>query len=346
MSGTYDPGLQIEGDGWLTLHRNENLFADPDLLDEMARRAIKKVTLSTYPHPTSLVLRERLAELYGVDAENVFVGNGSDEVLSELLRSLRPSYEGLWLQDIGYAIHPLLAARLAYRVEVLPGRTFSTGRVEPPPAPCLSVVDSPNAITGGAVGAEELLALARERGSFLVWDNAYGEIAGDAMPQEVRPNLVVVRTFSKFYALAGARVGYCVGDRALVAEMLQRKDAFNVSAFAQAVALEALERREHFVHLAQQMTTSREQLAGMLRALGFEVRPPRGNFVLARHPSRAAAALQQALAGKRIAVRRFPKAPTDDYLRVTVPPLAGLERLIEALEDLVGSDPRASARRG
>ncbi|WP_164018682.1 pyridoxal phosphate-dependent aminotransferase [Pyxidicoccus trucidator] len=340
MTVTYDPGVHLEGDGWLALHRNENLFAEPAMLDELARRALAKVTLSAYPHPTSLLLREQLAELYGVAAENIFVGNGSDEVLSELLRYLRPSHEAMWLQDVGYAIHGLLAARLGYRLETLPGSTFSTGRVEPPPGPCLSVVDSPNAVTGHAVRAEEVFALGHAPGSFLVWDNAYGEIAGNALPREVRANVVTVRSFSKFYGLAGARVGYCIGDRALVAELLQRKDAFNVGAFPQAVALEALARREHFVQLARQLHDSRERMVTALRALGFEVRPSHGNFVLARHPAREAAALQQGLAGRRIAVRRFPKDAVRNHLRITVPPAPGVDRLLEALQALLGSDGR------
>ncbi|WP_224248814.1 pyridoxal phosphate-dependent aminotransferase [Hyalangium gracile] len=340
MTVTYDPGPHIEGDGWLTLHRNENLFADRALLEEMARQALAKVTLSAYPHPTSLLLREKLAELYGVDAANVFVGNGSDEVLSELLRYLRTSYEAMWLQDVGYAIHGLLAARLGYRSETLPGSTFSSGRVEPPPGPSLSVVDSPNAITGHALRSEELFSLAQAPGSFLLWDNAYGEIAGEELPRQVRANVVTVRSFSKFYALAGARVGYCVCDRALAAELLQRKDAFNVGAFPQAVALEALARREHFVRFARQLADSRARLVTELQALGFEVRPPRGNFVLARHPEHEATTLQQGLAERRIAVRRFPKEAVRNHLRITVPPAASMDRLLEALQGVLKGTAR------
>jgi histidinol-phosphate aminotransferase len=338
MTATYDPGMHIAGDGWLALHRNENLFAEPALLDELARRALAKVTLSAYPHPTALPLREKLAELYGVDAANVFVGNGSDEVLAELLRHLRRAYEALWLQDVGYVIHGLLAARLGYRVEVLPGSTFATGRVEPPPGTCLSVVDSPNAITGHAIHGEELSTLARAPGSFLVWDNAYGQIAGDEPPRQVRANVVTVRSFSKFYALAGTWVGYCIGDRARVAELLQRKDAFNSGAFSQAVALEALARHEHFVQFARELSDARARLAAALQALGFEVRPPRGSFLLARHPARDATVLQEGLASRKIAVRRFPADAVRDYLRITVPPAPDASRLLEALRNLLGSD--------
>jgi histidinol-phosphate aminotransferase len=332
---SYDPGLHIEGGGWLALHRNENLFVEPALLNDLAQRALAKVTLSAYPHPTSLALREKLAELYGVAPDNVFVGNGSDEVLSELLRALRPTYDAMWLQDVGYIIHRTLATRYGYRVETLPGGTFATGRLAPPPKPGLSVLDSPNAVTGHAIHPEEVAELARPQGAFLVWDNAYGELSGDAPPDPVRSNVVTVRSFSKFYGLAGARVGYCIGDRALIGEMLKNKDAFNVNAFSQALALEALARREHFVQLAVQILASRERMVTALRALGFEVRPPRGSFVLARHPHHDAAALQQGLAARRIAVRHFPKDPVRDYVRITVPPAPDLDRLLEALGELL-----------
>jgi len=174
--------------------------------------------------------------------------------------------------------------------------------------------------------------------AFLVWDNAYGEIAGDELPRQVRANVVTVRSFSKCYALAGARIGYCIGDRALVAELLQHKDAFNAGAFPQAVALEALARREHFVQLARELSAARARLAAALRALGFEVRPARGNFLLARHPARGAATLQEGLAGRKIAVRRFPGDAVRDYLQITVPPAPGADRLLEAFRDLLGSD--------
>ena len=338
----YDPGLQVNEDECLCLHRNENLFVTDEWTVGAARDLAAESAIATYPDPTASELREAIARMYGVGPENVFVGNGSDEVLSDLFGLLRHSYDAIGLFDVGFRIYLLLAHRFGFRVDRLPGNTFETGRVAADGWSGLAVVDSPNAITGASLSAGDLAGLASDSRSFLIWDNVYGEYAGEEVPRAIRSNLVVVRSFSKFFALAGTRVGYCIAHEDIVRELLVRKDAFNVNGFGQVMALEALRRRPYFDGLASQMLACRRELIARLTRLEFKLHPSTANFVLATHPERPADELELRLLARGIAVRRFSGEPTADFLRITVPPMPILNELTDALAELIeGGGPVA-----
>ena len=205
FSSRDDPGVQVTGDDdVLSLHRNENLFVDREWTVETAQRLVEQAAISTYPEATSLPLREALAELYGVETENVFVGNGSDEVLSDLLSLLRRSHDAVSCLDIHFKVYPMLAERLGYRLDALPGDTFTTGRIDASDFRGLALVDSPNGITGRRALPEDLFALADNDDSFLIWDNVYGEYAHDEKRRRLRENVAFVRSFSKFYGAGRA----------------------------------------------------------------------------------------------------------------------------------------------
>ncbi len=331
----YDPGTEINGNGWLSLHRNENLFVGPDWTVDAARELVAKAEIANYPGPASDNLRNGLAEMYDVSPENIFVGNGSDEVLADLLDLLRHSYADMYLLDACFKIYYLLAERYGFNVRTLPGNTFKTGEVNVDGWKGLAVVDSPNAITSSCISQASLNKIAGKNNSFLIWDNAYGEFAGDGVPKLIKKNVVVVRSFSKFYALAGLRVGYCIADSALIAEMLARKDAFNVNGFAQVMAVEALRRKSEFSGLREQVLACRLELVTRLQALGFRVHKPGGNFVLATHPDCHAEIIQHRLMQRQIAVRRFPDALTANYIRITVPPMPVVEHFSSVLSEVL-----------
>jgi histidinol-phosphate aminotransferase len=336
-TSTYDPGVQVSGENILCLHRNENLFVGRDWTVETAREIVADAAIAEYPEPTSLPLRQALAEVYGVGPENVFVGNGSDEVLSDLLGLLRGRFDTMGLLDVHFKIYDLLADRFGYRVRTIPGKTFQTGRIAADGWQGLAVVDSPNAITGNHLDWQDLRPLATAD-SFLIWDNAYGEFAGDQLPPDLPANVVMVRSFSKFFALAGLRVGYCIAEPDLIGDLLAAKDAFNVNGFAQRMALAALDQRDRFSQLAQEILVCREELATRLLAMNFEVREPGGNYLFVTHPDFTAERLQQELLTRRIAVRRFAERPTANYVRITVPPWDGVEELMAALEEIFEQD--------
>ena len=334
----YDAGVQLSGKDWLCLHRNENLFVDPSWAIELTKNMAHRFSMALYPDPECEDLRAAIAELYGVTPENVFVGNGSDEVLADLFALLRDSYSRIGTLDVCFKVYFLLVRRCGYRHETIPGDTFHTGRVAVDDWDGLAVVDSPNGITGVQLNLENLLALKRNDHSFLIWDNAYGEFAGDVPPAQIEKNVVFVRSFSKFYGLASLRIGYCIADRSIIEELLDRKDVFNVNGMAQLMAIEALRRREEFFDLSCQMLECRKALVTRLQGFGFQVHEPSGNFVLASHPVFSGEKIESALLKRSVAVRRFPDGITENHVRITVPPTPGIERLMDALGEVMQSE--------
>jgi len=337
---TYDPGVEVAGREVLCLHRNENLFVGPEWSIETARRLVPEAAVSSYPDATSAPLRTALGEHYGVGPERVFVGNGSDEVLADLLSLLRAERDELWTLDVCFGVYPMLAERLGYERRVLPGRSFETGRIDADGFDGLAVVDSPNGMSGVRFDPAEVLALAADPRAYLIWDNVYGEYAGDSLPSDAPPNVAFVRSFSKFYGLAGLRVGYCIAAPPVVARLLERKDAFNVNGFGQVMALEALRRASEFEALRDELLTARVELVGELEGLGLDVRPSEIVAVLARHPRVPAAELQAELLRRGVAVRRFADGPISDWVRITVAPKAPRERLLAALTAILSDRGR------
>ena len=148
FGASYDPGVEVGGGQVLSLHRNENLFVGPEWSIETARRLVPAAGVSSYPDATSLPLRIALAEHFGVEPGNIFVGNGSDEVLADLFSLLRAERDELWTLDVCFGVYPMLAERMGYERRILPGRTFETGRIEAEGFDGLAVVDSPNGLSG------------------------------------------------------------------------------------------------------------------------------------------------------------------------------------------------------
>lgn len=327
MKHAYDPGPQAVAKGGLQLHRNENLFVPPALLQSIAAQALSRVSLHAYPDARAMALREGLATLHRVRSDEVFVGNGSDEVLACLFHHLRARFDTVVTRRVGYLVYPLLAERFGYRRQAVEQPELRTEL-----APALFAIDSPASITGEVSAPEAIATLSRTSGAFVIWDNAYGELAGESL--SAVPNtesLVKVRSFSKYYGLASARVGYALAPAELVRELDARKDVFNVSGFSQALALAALGHADDFAEARVRMLEVRGQLVAAARSLGFEVREPSGNFVLLRSPGFTGAELEQHLASHQIVVRRFALPEVEGWVRITVPVAAALGRLLGVL---------------
>ncbi len=331
----YDAGAQVTREDFICLHRNENLFAGEVWTEQRIADALRGISLDAYPDPTYMPLRSDLADLYGVEPENVFVGNGSDEVLSDLFGFFRSSYDEVHLLDTCFKVYYLLAARFGFRVGTLGGNTFETGRIDGPGPDALSFVDSPNAITGRAAEPSDLRSLAEPKGSFLVWDNAYGEFGEEELPTPWAENVILVRSFSKFYALAGARVGYCIASREVVTALMDAKDVFNVNMMGEALARAALRRIDEFRELVAETRACRALLVSGLEDLGFEVHPPAANYVFATHAEVPASIIQAGLHAAGIAVRRFEGPLTGNSIRITVAPRPTVEVFTDRLSKVL-----------
>ncbi len=311
--------------------------------------------LRLYPDPTAAALRATLARVHGLDAAQVFVGNGSDEVLAHAFQALLNhrradgTVRPLIYPDITYSFYPTycrlygitpqtvaLDARLQLRVDDLieAARSHDAGGL---------VFPNPNAPTGCGVARAAIERLLRALpDTVVVVDEAYVDFGAEsAVPLiAAHPNLLVVHTLSKSRALAGLRVGYALGHADLVEALVRVKDSFNsypLDRLALVGAQAALEDADWFARACRAVVASREKLAAELAALGFDVLPSQANFVFAAHPRHDAATLARALRERAILVRHFSRPERiADRLRITIGTPAQCDALVAALREILG----------
>jgi histidinol-phosphate aminotransferase len=338
----YVPGEQPKIAGLVKLNTNESPFGpSPQAL--AAVRAAADDALRLYPDPQSSALRTALAAYHGVAPEQVFVGNGSDEVLAHAFAALLKQPAPLRFADVTYSFYPVYCRLLGIAHEIVPLDDGMGIRVDDYlGAEGPVIVANPNAPTGVALPRSEIARLAAGRGeSAVVIDEAYVDFGAETAIPLIRehPNLLVVQTMSKSRALAGLRVGYAIGEAALIEALTRVKDSFNsypLGRPAQAGALASLADETHFQQTRRTIMANRAALTASLAALGFEVLPSAANFVFARHPAHAGGALAAALRDRAVLVRHFSAARTADFLRITVGSESELARLKDALREIVG----------
>ena len=339
----YVPGEQPQVPGLVKLNTNESPFG-PSLKVTEAIEAAAGDALRLYPDPQSTRLRETLARFHGVAPEQVFVGNGSDEVLAHAFAALLKQAEPLRFPDVTYSFYPIYCRLLGIAHEAVPLDAALRLRLDDylgRPGPV--IIANPNAPTGIALPRAEIARLARGRAeSVVVIDEAYVDFGGESAIPLLRdhPNLLVIQTMSKSRALAGLRVGYALGDAGLVQALTRVKDSFNsypLGRPAQAGAIASLEDEAHFQQSRSAVMRGRDDLTAALARLGFDVLPSHANFVFARHPGRSGQALAAALRERTILVRHFTAPRISEYLRITVGSESDLARLVEALRDILAA---------
>jgi histidinol-phosphate aminotransferase len=336
----YAPGEQPRMEGLVKLNTNESPFGpSPRALEAIRVEAAD--TLRLYPDPDATSLRQALSAYHGVKPEQVFVGNGSDEVLAHIFAALLKHQAPLLFPDITYSFYPVYCRLFGIAYETVPLDDGMRIRVADYRRPCGAVIlPNPNAPTGVALARAEIAALLNQhRNQPVVIDEAYVDFGAEtAIPLlAAHPNLLVVHTMSKSRALAGLRVGYAIGDAALIEGLRRVKDSFNsypLGRPAQAGAIAAIEDEDYFQSSRAGIIKNRERLIEELRRLGFEVLPSSANFVFTRHPNYQGEALADALRARAILVRRFAKPRISQYLRITVGTDAQIDRLLIALSEI------------
>ncbi|HEX7925085.1 MAG TPA: histidinol-phosphate transaminase [Bradyrhizobium sp.] len=336
----YVPGEQPKIDGLIKLNTNENPYPP-------SPRAVAAITAATdrlrlYPDPRATVLREAIAARYGVTADEVFVGNGSDEVLAHTFPALLKHDAPLLFPDITYSFYPVYCRLYGVGYETVPLDTAMRINLADYRRPGSAILlCNPNAPTGIALPRAAIEALLTEHPDRLVVvDEAYVDFGAEsAVPLVARhDNLLVIQTLSKSRALAGLRVGFAIGQRPLIEALERVKDSFNsypLDCFAIAGAVAAIADDEWFEETRQRIIGSREALARGLTELGFEVLPSHANFVFARHPSHRGADLAAKLRERGVLVRHFQKPRIEDFLRITVGTDDECGRLIDLLRQMV-----------
>ncbi|OCP18003.1 MULTISPECIES: histidinol-phosphate transaminase [unclassified Ensifer] len=337
----YVPGEQPRIANLVKLNTNESPYGPSDKVLS-AITAAANGDLRLYPDPLALRLRETIAARHGVTAGEVFVGNGSDEVLAHIFAGLLKHDAPLLYPDISYSFYSTYARLFAIdAVEVPLDAQFRIDLADYDRACGAIILPNPNAPTGIGLPLAEIEHLvAAHPEQPVVIDEAYIDFGGQSAIALVPKyeNLLVVQTFSKSRALAGLRVGFAIGQRPLIEALERVKDSFNsypLGRTAQAGATAAIEDEAWFETTRKKIIASRERLTGQLIERGFEVLPSEANFVFARHPGQSGEALMQALRDRAVLVRHFAKPRISDFLRITIGTDAECARLIEALDDIL-----------
>jgi histidinol-phosphate aminotransferase len=344
----YVPGEQPKLDNLVKLNTNEHPYGPSPRALEAIRQATSDA-LRLYPDPNADTLKTALAQRHGVKANQVFVGNGSDEVLAHAFQALLKQDGALWFPDVTYSFYPVYCGLYGIEHRLVPLADDFTVRVEdylPNDDRRASAIifPNPNAPTGCllTLDAVERIVAGNPDAVVLV-DEAYVDFGGDsAIPLVDRyPNLLVVHTFSKSRSLAGLRVGYAVGHPDLIEGLERVKNSFNsypLDRLALAGAVASVEDEAFFVENCQKVIRTRSSLVEQLEGLGFEVLPSAANFVLARHPDHDGAHLAGALRKRTIVVRHFRQPRIDPFVRITIGTDEQCASLVAALRDILNGD--------
>jgi histidinol-phosphate aminotransferase len=339
----YVPGEQPKVADLVKLNTNENPYGpSPKVLAAIREQAGDGLRL--YPDPESTPVREAVARWYGdIEAEQVFVGNGSDEVLAHVFLALLKHERPILFPDITYSFYPVYCQLYDIAYETVPLTESMEIRREDYLRPNGGIIfANPNAPTGRALALAEVERIvAGNPESVVVVDEAYVDFGAEsAVPLISRyANLLVVQTLSKSRALAGLRVGFAIGQVELVEALNRVKNCFNsypLDRLALAGATAAIEDREWFERTRQVVIESRAKLTADLAALGFEVLPSATNFVFVRHPRHDADELARQLRSRDIIVRHFRQPRIDQYLRITVGTDEQCGALVAALTAMFG----------
>jgi histidinol-phosphate aminotransferase len=328
----YIPGEQPQDQGFIKLNTNENPYPPSPKVSSALRKAINP-SLRLYPEPLSDSLRSTAAEVFGVTPSNIIVGNGSDELLSIVLRCFVSPQDRVAFPAPTYSLYDTLIEiqdGVAFRVDFPPDFSLPDSLAEQNAA--LTFLCNPNAPSGTLVSVAEIDRLARAVSGVLVVDEAYVDFAeseGASSVPLIRqlPNLIVLRTFSKSFSLAGMRIGLALGSEEIISGMMKVKDSYNVNRLSMIAAAAALQDMPWMKRNVGRIQRSRKKLIAGLKRLGFSVYPSHANFILARKAGQNLKYVYEELKRRKILVRYFDAAGLRDCLRITV----GTPKEIQAL---------------
>ena len=337
----YVPGEQPKMANLVKLNTNESPYGpSPKVLEAIQMGVSDRLRL--YPDPTSHELKQTIADYYKVNTANVFVGNGSDEVLGHIFHALFQHEPPLLFPDITYSFYPVYCQLYKIDYQTVPltadfqidinDYLRDNGGI---------IFPNPNAPTGCVLSVDEIERLLQQnQDSVVVVDEAYIDFGGEtAIPLTQKyPNLLVTQTLSKSRSLAGMRIGFAVGHADLIEALVRVKDSFNsypLDSLAEAAAVAAFRDRSYFKETCDKVIQSRDKVTKGLQELGFEVLPSAANFVFTRHPEYDAADLAAGLRKEGVIVRHFNKRRIDQFLRITIGTPSENQHLLSVIDTLV-----------
>jgi histidinol-phosphate aminotransferase len=337
----YVPGEQPKIANLIKLNTNENPYGpSPRVIEAM--QAELGDDLRLYPDPSSDQLRQAIADYYGLELNQVFVGNGSDEVLAHTFQGLLKQDKPLLFPDISYSFYPVYCGLYEVEYQQVPlGDDFAINIDDFLVENGGIIFPNPNAPTGRLLelGKIEIL-LQKNTESVVVVDEAYIDFGGESAVGLISqyPNLLVIQTVSKSRSLAGIRVGYAMGNADLIEALVRVKDSFNsypLDRIAIAGATAAIQDVDYFRETCDRVIASREEVTAELERLGFDVIPSAANFIFAAPSKISAQDLADELRERGIIVRYFNKPRIDQYLRITIGTHDQNRALISALQSII-----------
>ncbi len=333
----YEPGFQPKETDVIKLNTNENPYPpSPAVMKVLAE--INAEQLRRYPDPIGNEFRQAAAEVNGVHPENIMCCNGGDELLTIAFRAFCDENRPVAYPVPTYSLYPVLAKLQNCRaIEVpfdaefnLPAKLMSTNAA-------LTIVCNPNAPNGSFISMDELVSLADELSGILLIDEAYVDFAEANYTGLVKKfdNVIILRSMSKGYSLAGMRFGYAIAQPDLIAGLIKVKDSYNVDAVAVAVATAAIKDQKYFSETTEKVKKDRHILIAQMRDLEFEVPESCANFVLAKSKNCKASKIYDKLVQRRIYVRYFNLPGLNDKLRISVGTSEQNDKLISALKEIL-----------
>ncbi|HBN79441.1 MAG TPA: histidinol-phosphate transaminase [Planctomycetaceae bacterium] len=344
----YIPGEQPQDAGWTKLNTNENPFPPTPAVVAAMREAAES-SLNKYPDPLVTSFRKAAAELFDVDPEWVIPGNGSDEILTILFRTFVDPHESIAFPYPSYVLYGTLAEIQGSKFKHLALNadwSLTTKAIATAKQQKMVLIPNPNSPSGTVWTTDEILELVPDNG-VLVHDEAYGDfraesISRDLLDSDVGKQIIVTRTLSKSYSLAGIRFGFAVAHPEVIAGMRKVKDSYNCDAISIAAATAAIKDQQGMREHVETIRKTRQSLTASLEKLGFYVQPSQANFVWTTHPERSHAEIFEALKKRKILVRfmKFPNAGPElnqlvDGLRITIGTDEQIATLVNALQEIM-----------
>ena len=333
----YEPGFQPKEPDVVKLNTNENPYPPSPKVTEVLA-ALTDERLRRYPDPLGDEFRRAAGRVNAVPPDYIMCCNGGDDLLTIAFRAFCDRNRPVAYPVPTYSLYPVLAKlQDCPAIEVPFDKEFNLPAKLAGKDAVLTIVCNPNAPSGSFVGIDELSSLADELSGVLLIDEAYVDFAEHNCTELVREfdNVILLRSMSKGYSLAGIRFGYAIARPTLIEGLMKVKDSYNVDAVAIAVAAAAIEDQDYFKQCVDKVRTERARLTEKLRKMGFDEVPSHSNFVLGKCKSGDAAHIYQQLEKQNIYVRYFPYPGLEDKLRITIGTAEQNDRLLSALKEIL-----------
>lgn len=340
----YVPGEQPKIQNLLKLNTNENPYPpSPKVVDAVQAVLTHQAdALRLYPDPDATALKQAIAKQQNVDVSQVFVGNGSDEVLAHIFKAFFIQQEPILYPDITYSFYPVYSQFFGVQTKQIPlNEKFEIDISDYEQENGGIIITNPNAPTSIALGLDKIEQLLKANPNrVIVIDEAYVDFGAESAVELISryENLVVCQTASKSRSLAGLRVGFAIAQAHLIAALEAVKNSFNsypIDRFAIAAAVASFEDQDYFQEQCEKVIASREKLVCNLTELGFNVLPSKANFIFATHSLHDAAQLAEKLREQGIIVRYFNKPRINQFLRITIGTDEQNQRLVDTLKMLI-----------